>query len=140
MYSPSSNLTSILFKPFSDFFFSLLSKWITFIFWFSHVHYHEGEKCSFLTNDLGWFKNFNLAINYLLLSFDECSCIMINSFRIFFIFSLYAFLRFFKQSFLAKAKIYDKLILKLKAAEHCQHIPWSDYHLNHLITYHGYLS
>ena len=70
------------------------------------------------------------------LHYDE----LLPYFFYFFSFCLYAYLRFFKQSFLAKAKIYDKLILKLKAAEHCQPIPLSDYHLNHLITYHGYLS
>ena len=68
-------------------------------FLFSLVRYRKVEKCSFLTNDSAWFKNFTLAINYWFLFFDECTNIIMSSFHLFLIFfslCLYASWSFFK--------------------------------------------
>ena len=73
-------------------FFLLLPKWNTFIFWFSYLHYHDVEKCNFLTNDSTWFKNLTLAINYLFLFFGEGTSFLMNSFHLFLIFSLYVYM------------------------------------------------
>ena len=55
LYFPSANLPSILIKSFPDFFFLLLPKLSTFIFWFSDVLYHKVAKSSFLTKKSAWF-------------------------------------------------------------------------------------
>ena len=91
-YFPLANLASVLFRSFSEFFFSLLPKWSNFIFWFFYVHYHEIEKFSFLKNDLDWFKQLTLATSSLFLFSNECTGIIMNSFHLFLVFPLYEFL------------------------------------------------
>ena len=69
----------------------------------------------------------------MLLFFDKCISIILNSFHLFLIFSRFVYILlwvFLNKVFFTTSKIYDLLILNLKTTKYSQHIPLSAYHLN----------
>ena len=100
-YCSSASIPSILFPVFN------LASILNFSFLYSlneepsfsgllmqYVNYHDVEKCSFLKNDSVWFKKLTLAINYLFLYFNDFNgntSIIMDSFHLFLIFSLYVY-------------------------------------------------